>query len=126
MTQGTHTPKSRNNNNQIIDFDALLYKRATKPAVVKLGGREWQIRRDFTPQEVIEYWRLVAANGDESTYQALGMLFGDAETGKAFDEVVKHVPAALNQKIYRDVLVLAGLQFDESTDDDASGESSAS
>lgn len=116
MTQGA------NNKPEIEDLDVLIMSRSLKPARVKLFGRQWTIKRDFTPEQIGDFWLAV---DKPDTVAAMRMLVGD----KDGDELAKLVAAAPTELItmpIRRIYQIAGLLKRPNDEGEDEGESSAS
>lgn len=137
MAQGTHN----SNRPQLLeDLDALIVSRALKPAKVKLGGRYWTIKRDFTAAELLEFHKVVGT-GRDGAIQAFGMLVGKKDATD-FADIILEAPTELMGPVLRRLYQSAGLlkrienptEDHEAAQDDAAsgaedageGESSAS
>ncbi|MGW5645065.1 hypothetical protein ACWEV3_40990 [Saccharopolyspora sp. NPDC003752] len=117
MTQGTHEP---------LDLNALFTARALKPRRVTVAGIAFDVRRDLSSDEVVEFFTK-SANGRQM--EALAMLVGD-ESAREIDDKLAILPVEHVRKIYRRIMQVAGvlerLPEDEHDDGGAEGESSAS
>jgi hypothetical protein len=111
-----------------IDVDSMLVQRFSKPATVKFAGRNWKLRRDLTPEEVVEFWKY---SSDSKNVEAWAMLLGNEDDAKALNEGLQALPMPVFvntvQKIYRKL----GFSLDVSdvearSKDGGSGNSSAS
>lgn len=112
MTQGGH---------DVLDLDALVVSKSLRPQAIRLGGREWTLKRDFTAEEVVAFWQLVE---DGKTIQALSMLVGEAD-GPAFAKLALALPTETGAPILRRVYQAAGV-LRRPDDGQQAGESSAS
>ena len=123
MTQG-----ARSNRPQMIeDLDAMMTSRMLRPAKVKLAGREWTIKRDFTPDQIIKFFGLIN-DGDPAA--ALSMVVG-AKNGTVLWDLLSPLPVEVVTPLLRRLYQRAGLlkrpadmEGDEPEGDE--GESSAS
>lgn len=123
MTQG-----ARSNRPQMIeDLDVLMTSRMLRSGKVKLVGREWTIKRDFTPDQIIKFFSLIDG-GDPGA--ALSMVVG-AKNGPVLWGILTPLPAEVITPLLRRLYQLAGIlkrpadmEKDEPEGDE--GESSAS
>lgn len=113
MTQGGH---------DVLDLDALVVSRSLEPQTIRLGGREWTLKRDFTAAEVVKFWQLV--DKSKSTAEAMSMLVGEKD-GPDFAALVLALPTETGAPVLRRIYQAAGVL--RRPDDGAqAGESSAS
>ncbi|MDF2968944.1 MAG: hypothetical protein K0Q93_2722 [Nocardioidaceae bacterium] len=114
MTQGGH---------DVLDLDPLVVSRSLKPQTIRLGGREWTLKRDFTSEQVVDFWQMVS---DGQSTKALCMLVGDTD-GPAFAKLALALPTETGAPILRRIYQAAGMlkrPDDGSAEDgDKSGES---
>lgn len=123
------TQGARNSNRpqMVEDLDAMMTSRMLRPAKVKLAGREWTIKRDFTPDQILTYFSTVDG-GDPG--KALGMVVG-AKNGPVLWGLLSPLPVEVATPMLRRLLQLAGIlkrpgdMEHDSTEDDE-GESPAS
>lgn len=126
MTQG-----ARANNRPIVieDLDALLVSRSLRPAKVKLGGREWTIKRDFTAEQIIEFWRLQNSGAENSMVDSYAMVVG-ADDALAFVRMMDNIPQEMSVPVVRRLLQHAGIikrpENGDEVEEGIEGESSAS
>lgn len=120
MTQGTPT--------EAFDFDTLFAARSLAPKPAKLMGVEFTVRRDLTPEEVIEYWRLMRQS---QVLDATALLVGEQDAVR-LDDVLSALPAEHIRTFMDRLQRIAGVlprttedHLEASTERD-SGESSAS
>jgi len=112
MTQGGH---------DVLDLDALVVSKSLKPQTIRLGGREWTLKRDFTAEQVVDFWLLVDSG---KTTPALSMLVGETD-GPEFAKLALALPTETGAPILRRVYQAAGV-LRRPDDGEHSGESSAS
>lgn len=117
MTQGTRTP-----NEDFEDLDALIVSKSLKPRSVRLGGRMWTLKRDFTAAEVVEFWRLADA---QKNADAFSMLVGQKD-GPELWRVASGLPTEMAAPLLRRMYKIAGLIKRDAADEESAGESSAS
>lgn len=110
MTQGGH---------DVLDLDALVVSRSLDPQTIRLAGREWTLKRDFTAEQVVQFWRLVDKKATSS--EALSMLVGDQD-GAALAEVMLALPMETATPIARRIYQAAGM-LKRPDDAEQSGES---
>lgn len=110
------TQAARKTNNSVIDLDSLLYQRSTKPATVRLGGRDFTMRRDLSAEEVVKYWAHVAKNEDA---KAFALLVGEEE-GETFNTMLRNVPADIYIYAYAQLMDAAGMKIKPPAKDDGS------
>jgi hypothetical protein len=120
MTQGAPT--------DILDLDALLTSRSLKPCKVRLGGRTWTVKRDFTAAQVVQYWSLV--NTRKKDVEAFAMLVGEKDAPD-FTAMIQALPVETAAPILRTIYKSAGLLKRDSAEEkdsaeEQAGESSAS
>ena len=118
MTQGAQTP---------LDLNELFTARSLHPRRVTVAGATFDVRRDLTSEEVVEFFTRVA-NGKQ--FDALSMLVGE-DAARDVDTKLGVLPAEHVQKVFRRLMQIAGvlarLPEDESSESEESeGESSAS
>lgn len=124
------TQGARNNRPQMIeDLDAMMTSRMLRPAKVKLAGREWTIKRDFTPDQILKFFGLIDKGGAD---EALGMVVG-AKNGAVLWGLISPLPVEVVTPMLRRLYQLAGLlkrpsDMDKADDvaEEDEGESSAS
>lgn len=124
MTDKAPTPNA-DDIGEFEDLDAMITSRALDPKKARLFGRMWTIRRDFTAEQMAQFWAEVdkaAARGGLSA-EAMGMLVGSKD-GETFAKTVGAMPAELINPVLRRVYVMAGLL--KRVDGDKPGESRAS
>lgn len=118
MTQGAPT--------DVLDLDSLLTSRSLKPRKTRLGGRFWTLKRDFTAQDVVQFWSLVDQN---KLTEALTMLVG-AKDGETFSKLLLSLPTEVGgpilRQIYRECGVLKRSPESEAEAEGEAGESPAS
>jgi hypothetical protein len=103
MAQGTQ----RSNRPTVLeDLDAMIISRALKPGKVRLGGRYWTIKRDFTAEQVLRFWALVDQPGKSA--EAYSMLVG-AKDAAEFAAIISATPQELINPPLRQLFRLAGL-----------------
>lgn len=108
----------------VIDLDALVYKSATKPVPIRLGGVDYTLRRDLTSEEVMQFWSYTGKGKDVA---AMAILLGEdpeadePEQAKRLTGMLLSLPQPVWTKAYRQILTAAGLNLDGDE-----GESSAS
>lgn len=110
MTQGTR-----------LDLGDLIAEKLLKPKSATLLGVDFEIRRDFTPEQVLAYH----AETDELT--KLRMIVGDA--ADAVVEKLAPLPLEHKVRVWNRVLRIAGVMpraAGDEQEDDGEGESSAS
>jgi hypothetical protein len=101
---GTHN----SNRPQLLeDLDAMIVSRALRPGKVRLGGRLWTIKRDFTAAQVLEFHKHVG-NGRDGAIKAFGMLVGTKDA-EAFVDIALEAPTELMTQPLRQLYRLAGL-----------------
>lgn len=101
MAQGTHS----NRPPLLEDLDVMITSRALKPGKIKLGGRYWTIKRDFTAEQILQFWRLV----DQSkSVEAFTLLVGQRDA-QDFTDIVLAAPTELMTPPLRRIYQLAGL-----------------
>lgn len=110
----------------VLDLDALLTSRSLKPRRVRLGGKLWSLKRDFTAQAVVEFWSLIDQG---KSREALTMLVGEKD-GEAFSKMILSLPVEVGgpiaRQIYKECGVLKRSPESESDEGDEAGESPAS
>jgi hypothetical protein len=113
MAQGTH---SSNRPQLIEDLDVMITSRALKPGKVKLGGRFWTLKRDFTAAQILEFHSLI---NNSKTVEAFTMLVGTRD-GQEFADLVLAQPTELITPALRRIYQLAGLlkRLDTASDND--------
>lgn len=106
------------------DLDVMITSRALKPGKVKLGGRFWTIKRDFTAAQVLEFWALIDQG---KAIDAFAMMIG-AKDAPALADIVNSAPTELLTQPLRQLYRLAGLlkrvdpaPSDDEPDSDAGG-----
>lgn len=119
MAQGTR----RNRRPQLLeDLDAMIVSRALRPEKVKLGGRLWTIKRDFTAEQILQFHALTNRG---KALEAFTMLVG-AKDAPEFAELVLSAPTELMTPALRRLYTLAGLlkrdDFDKKPADDQDDE----
>lgn len=116
MTQGAQAP---------LDLNSLFAARSLHPRRVTVAGATFDVRRDLTSEEVVEFFTRVA-NGKQ--FDALSMLVGE-DAARDVDTKLGVLPAEHVQKVFRRLMQIAGvltrLPEDEESDE-SEGESSAS
>lgn len=115
MTQGARTPEA------VEDLDVLIMSRSLKPCKVKLLGRTWTVKRDFTPTEIGEYWVHIDSG---RTVDGMKMLFGE-KAGAEMAELVSAMPTEMLTSPMRRIYQIAGL-LRRPNDEESEGESAAS
>lgn len=116
MSNKAPTPK-----NDDLDFenlDLLLTSRSLAPIKVRMFAQDWTARRDFTAEQLVEFWGLIDSG---KTEKAMCMLVGEKD-GPVFTSCLAKMPAELMQAPLRKLYTLAGLL----KRDDREGEASAS
>jgi hypothetical protein len=92
----------------IIDIDAMLIQRSTDPVIIRLGGREWLIRRDLTAEEVVNFWKLSDSN---ESVAAWALLTGDDESAQDLHATITPLPAEIFVNVSRQIIRAAGLSI---------------
>lgn len=116
MTQGARTEP-------VEDLDVLVQSRSLKPAKVKLFGRMWTVKRDFTPAQIAEYWVHIEKGG---TVDAMKMLVG-AKDGADMAGLVAAIPTEMLTQPMRRLYQIAGvLKRPNDSEESEQGESEAS
>lgn len=122
-----------------FDFDALLAERRLAPQPFRLGGREYQVRRDLTAQERIEADRLlIGTPGRDGDVEGTAILLGypgedgayDTAAATAFVAAAAALPHDVEPEVWARVLIaarLASRRPDSTQEGDSDpGESTAS
>lgn len=109
-----------------LNLDELFTARALKPRRVTVAGVEFDVRRDLTSAEVVEFFQKSAAG---QQLEALAMLVGE-QAANDIDVKLAILPVEHIRKIYRRIMQIAGVidrtPEDETDDlDDASDEGGA-
>jgi hypothetical protein len=99
----------------LIDLDAMLFQRSTTPATIRLGGKDFTLRRDLPGEEVVQFWAHIAASEDAKAY---GVLVGE-DDGQALHAMVRSLPADIFLHAYRQILEAAGLKTKPPVEDPA-------
>lgn len=115
MTQGGHR-------NDVLDLDDGLNPIPLKPKTVRVFGREWTIRRDWTAADVVQYWVLATEHKD---VDAAVMLVGEKD-GPEFAKISLSLPPEMVALKLRKICKIAGLLPRDAEDEESEGESSAS
>jgi hypothetical protein len=91
MTQGART-------NEVLDLDQLLAERELTPVPVKLGGKNYMVRRDLTSAEVAEFYKLCNEGKD---VDALAVLVANAPVmlNKALEKLPRQHMILVLQKM---------------------------
>lgn len=113
MTQGGH---------DVLDLDTLVVSRSLDPQTIRLGGREWTLKRDFTAEEVVKFWLLV--DKAKTSTEGLSMLVGEQD-GPDFAALVFALPTETGAPVLRRIYQAAGV-LRRPGDEEQAGESSAS
>lgn len=113
MTQGGHE------NVLDLDDDAPI---ALSPKPVRIFGREWTIRREWTAAEVVRYWILADSRKE---VEAAALLVG-GEDAEEFARIISALPQELMLGKLRKLLRIAGLLTRDATTEEAEGKSSGS
>jgi hypothetical protein len=109
-------------NNQVINLDSIILgQRLARPQKVFLFAREWTVRRDLDGAEVIDFWSYVTEN---KSVEAMKILVGEAD-GEVFSRKLFVLPLAMYQKIFTNLIQIAGIRRGDEPED-ATGESTAS
>lgn len=118
MTQGARTTPE-----PVEDLDVLVQSRSLKPTRVKLFGRTWTVKRDFTPAQIAEYWVHVEKGG---TVDAMKMLVG-VKDGADMAGLVSAIPTEMLAQPMRRIYQIAGvLKRPNDSEESEQGESEAS
>jgi hypothetical protein len=112
MTQGGH---------DVLDLDALVVSRSLDPQTIRLGGREWTLKRDLTAEQVVQFWLLINRN---KMRDAVALLVGEADAD-AFTEIALALPSETGTPVVRRIYQAAGV-LRRPDDGEQAGESSAS
>lgn len=96
----------------VIDLDAMLFQRSTKPATVRLSGRDFELRRDLSAEEVVQCWVLFGEGKDDAAWK---VLLGE-EDGPALNKMIQSLPQQMYQHVLRKLLATAGLKMDPPED----------
>lgn len=102
------------------DLDALITSRSLDPREVRFGGRMWTVRRDFTPEEIVQFWVLIE---EGKSADAFTMLAGD--DGPKLARIITSLPTEMGMRPARKLYQIAGV-LNGGDADDSKGESSAS
>lgn len=102
------------------DLDVLIASRSLDPKKVKFGGRMWTVRRDFTPEEVVQFWLLTE---DRKYADAYRMLVGDE--GSDLARIILSLPTEMGMMPARKLYQISGV-LARGDAEDSKGESSAS
>lgn len=119
MAQGTHrTPRKNNRPPLLADLDTMIVSRALRPERIKLGGRLWTIKRDFTAEQILAFHMLTTTG---KAVEAFTMLVGPKDAPD-FAQLVLAAPTELMTPALRRLYRLAGLlkrdDFEPATEQD--------
>lgn len=118
MTQGARTTPE-----PVEDLDLLIVSRSLKPKKVKLFGRTWTVKRDFTPAQIAEYWVHIDSG---RTADGMTMIVG-AKDGADMANLVSAIPTEMLTPPMRRVYQIAGLlRRPNDSEESEQGESGAS
>lgn len=127
-----------------FDFDALVVEKRLGPQPFRLGGREYQLRRDLTAQERREVDRLLLQQpGRDGDVEGAAILLGspgedggyDQADAEQFVAAAAALPHDVEAEVWARVLVAARIatrpvpakaDADGDEESDAAGESTAS
>lgn len=98
--QGTPTARA---NGATLDLDAILAARELKPQTVKLGGKNYTIRRDLTGPQVRQYWDLVK---DGKDVDALALI---CNAPVALNRALEKLPREHMEIAVREIMQAAGI-----------------
>jgi len=103
------------------DLDTLIASKSLAPRKVKFGGRMWNVRRDFTPEEVVQFWVLIE---DRKSAEAFRMLVG--EDGPELAKRINSLPTEMAMLPARKLYKISGLLTRGDMEGESKGESLAS
>lgn len=117
------TQGARTTSEDIEDLDVMVTSKSLTPKKVKLFGRTWTIKRDFTPAGIAEFWLHIDGN---RSAEAMKLLVG-AKDGPALSDLVSAMPTELLAPPMRRVYQIAGVLRRPNDDEEGEqGESGAS
>lgn len=122
MTDKAPTPKT--DTEDIEDLDLMMTSRALDPKKIRLFGRVWTVKRDFTAEQMAQFWAEVDKATARGTLSAEAMTMLVGKGGADFAKTIGVMPAELVNPVLRRVYVMAGLL--KRVDGDPAGESPAS
>lgn len=107
----------------MIDLDELIVQRSLEPIQVRVFGRTWTVRRDYSAADVMAYWR--TSDTDQTT--ALAMIVGDQDAAD-LNEAINALPTEMATQPLRRLLQIAGLlqrREGDDQEDEPAGDHSA-
>lgn len=123
---GTGQGKKITGSAAAIDLDAMVAAQSLEPAVIRLFGEEWSIRRDLSPNEAVKWVSYMRAPDTVTVEQvvdgevverevsgeaaAWALLLGDLDRAVSLNERLLDLPRLQCGVIGQECIRLAGLE----------------